>query len=504
MRGLIRDPGPQGLEACVLPDRASRALPIQLLLAAAVAGLAYVVVIHLSGRASAGIAAVVSSPLYFFGVTTALAASLWAAWLLEIEPTSRSRAPFRIVMWAAILFRLIGLAAPPVLSDDIHRYLWDGHVQRHGINPYAHAPADPALDALSTPGRGRINNPELPTIYPPVSQAVFLLVSFAPAGDISMKVVLILFDLGTLLVLARILSHRGQSPARVVIYAWSPLAVIEVGWSGHVDPVGVFLLVSAALAVIKKRSWLSMTLGALSGAAKYAGWLGMAPFVRRAGRRAFLAAPAAVALVYAPYAATGPDVVGSLPAYAERWRFNDSIFTLVLELVERLRLDTLARKALLAAGGLDPSARPGDSLWLRLTEPLSLAKMLVGALFLAYAVRILRRGWDDPIRESFALLAGALILSPTLHPWYLLWILPFVALVPRLSWIWLSGAVLLFSYPDLITRGPSEAPLRWLAWVEYVPFFVILGVESARRRLWERDAVTPSGPLRAGVSAAQR
>ena len=57
---------------------------------------------------------------------------------------------------------------PPSSSDDFYRYLWDGHVQVQGINPYAHAPADSALEAVRTPWHGLINNPSVSTIYPPL------------------------------------------------------------------------------------------------------------------------------------------------------------------------------------------------------------------------------------------------------------------------------------------------------------------------------------------------
>jgi len=37
----------------------------------------------------------------------------------------------------------------------------------------------------------------------------------------------------------------------------------------------------------------------------------------------------------------------------------------------------------------------------------------------------------------------------------------------------------------MAARSEAGDPLRWLTLAEYVPFFAILGVESARRRLWE-------------------
>jgi len=379
----------------------------------------------------------------------------------------------------------MAIPAAPALSDDIYRYLWDGHVQAAGVNPYIYPPSHPRLDAFATAYRGRINNADLPTIYPPATQAIFRAAASLGGGVAAMKLLMVLFDMATLITLAAILVDRGMNPARVVIYGWSPLAVIEVGWSGHCDPVGVSLLAVAMLAIIKGSRVVSIAAAALSGAAKYAGWLALPPILRRSRPRDLLALPAAVAAAYLPYLSAGWGVLGSLPAYAERWRFNDSLFGLILSGVERSRLSPAVRGALSGAGWMDRAATWETSPALRLTEPLSLAKMVAGLLLAAFAVRLLRRGWEDPPREIFSLLGAALLLSPTVHPWYLLWVAPFLALLRRSSWIWLTYAVVLLSYPMMAARAGTEDPLRWLAWIEYLPFFLILAVESARRRLWE-------------------
>jgi hypothetical protein len=455
--------------------------------AAIVAAASLGLVIYGTGSRGLDISTVASSPLFYIGVTAAFLASVWAAWLVETHPAAGSAVPFGIVMAGAVILRLMALPAAPGLTDDIYRYLWDGQVQARGINPFLHPPEAAELDGVETGYRSLINNPELPTIYPPVSQMVFLAATLMGGTVIGMKSLLLLFDLGTILALAAILKHRGMAPSRVVIYAWSPIAVIEVGWNGHQDPIGVCLLMIAALGIIKGRSVVSITAAALSGAAKYIGWLSLPAAVKRSRWLPLLALPAALALVYAPYASAGAGVLGSLLAYAERWRFNDSIFALLLRGVERLDLTEHARSALLWAGWLDPAARWESSVALRLTEPLSLAKWIGAGLFIAFAVRILRRAWTDPLREILGLLGAALLLAPVLHPWYLLWIAPFMAVLPRVSWLWLTYAILVTSYPMMATRTSQAEPLGWLVFFEYVPFFVILAVESARRRLWEMD-----------------
>lgn len=462
----------------------SRGNLARLATAAALVGLGTLLAVY-PARGVPALASVVASPAFYTGITLAFGASLWAAWIVSFEAAARSKAALAIVFGAAAVFRLMLIPATPALSDDVYRYLWDGHVQSAGINPYRHPPDDPALDPIATWYRGRINNPDLPTIYPPLTQAIFLAASLLPASVISMKGVVILFDLGTIAVVAALLRLSGAGPARVVIYAWSPLAILEVAWSGHCDPIGVFFLSGALLLSIAGRRRLSIAAAALSGCAKYAGYLALPALGKRSGPRALVVAPLVAMAIYLPYLAAGWGVFGSLFAYAERWRFNDSAFSVILSIVERLGLPGLSRSALFRLGILDTSARWETSVVLRLTEPLSIAKLLASVILVAFAAYVLRKGWNDPVRETLAILGAALILSPTLHPWYLLWVAPLLAIAPRLSFLWLTFAAPMFSYPMLAASTVGSDPLRWLGLLEFVPFAFFLAVESARRRLWE-------------------
>ena len=66
------------------------------------------------------------------------------------------------------------LHLPPSLSDDAYRYVWDGQVQAHGINPYQYVPQDPALEFLQDGALyDHLNSPAFYSVYPPVSQLIF-------------------------------------------------------------------------------------------------------------------------------------------------------------------------------------------------------------------------------------------------------------------------------------------------------------------------------------------
>jgi len=142
---------------------------------------------------------------------------------------SAGPAAFRAMLAAAVLFRLIAACAPPSLSDDVYRYVWDGRVQAAGHHPYRFAPSDPMRaelrDATVYP---KINHPEIPTIYPPLAEMLFALLAGAKLGVTGFKVVLALLDVGVVFALLRLLRALSLPRDRVVLYAWNPLAVVEV------------------------------------------------------------------------------------------------------------------------------------------------------------------------------------------------------------------------------------------------------------------------------------
>ena len=74
-------------------------------------------------------------------------------------------------LWIApIVFRALLLLTTPTLSDDVYRYLWDGHLTTEGVNPYANPIEDPVLDPYEIEARKLANNPEYATPYLPAAQ----------------------------------------------------------------------------------------------------------------------------------------------------------------------------------------------------------------------------------------------------------------------------------------------------------------------------------------------
>jgi len=376
---------------------------------------------------------------------TAYAAAI--AFLPRALPSSRHLLVF--VIGVGVLCRLALVPARPALSTDIYRYVWEGRVVLAGENPFALAPDADALAPLRDASPGEINHPHLETIYPPLAQAVFALGAWIAPEPWAQKVLFTLFDLTTMLVLVSLLRRRGRDPAWVLVFAWSPLVVFETAHSGHVDAAGVCLLVAGVwLSGAGRRAWGVV---ALAGAflVKYTSAL-LVPFLaRRRSTAPWLLLGAAIVVVgYLPFAPAGAKLFSSLRLYGTEWRFN----------------------------GLAYAALVG--LWDHATG----ARLLLAAALAAFA---LWQAWRqaDLARYAFLVIGCALLLAPTLYPWYLLWIVPFLCLFPHRAWILLTGLVFASYWSWVVLAREGQWGLPAVVWVvEYVPFFALFAYDALRRR----------------------
>src|SRR5215212_2958935 len=173
---------------------------------------------------------------------------LLAAWIVVRTPSSNSI--LLIAVAFAVLFRLSILFAPPYLSDDIYRYVWDGRVQAAGINPYRYIPAAPELVQLRDEAiYPKINRRDWArTIYPPVAQVVFFLTTRISESVTWMKATMLLFELVTIWAVAQLLALLGRPRQLLLMYAWHPLVVWEFAGSGHVDAIAICFIALAFLA----------------------------------------------------------------------------------------------------------------------------------------------------------------------------------------------------------------------------------------------------------------
>lgn len=328
------------------------------------------------------------------------------AYLLAIrELFSTSEFPKRVVVFGLVLsavWQIQFLRMPPGLDDDIHRYVWDGHVQRLGYNPYVLVPNDPAFAGLHTSATRTLNNPEVPSPYPPGAQLFFRAVTSIHESTFALKVAFVICDFAIAVVLLNVLRWTRQREHWVLAYAWHPLLAIEVAGSGHVDIVGALLLLVSAAALLKRWRTVAAVAFGLAVAVKLVPIVLLPLFWKRVRMRDGALATIVLALLYMPFLNHGKIPIGSLGTYVQRFRFNDPVFASL----ERVMAPQVVAGVAVLAGFL-------TAVWMR-------RKSAVGS------------------PEAFAWpMAASLLCAPVVYPWYMLWLLPFIrstATVPLMVW----------------------------------------------------------------------
>lgn len=356
----------------------------------------------------------------------------------------------------ALLFRLTMAGSLPSLSGDLPRYRWEGLARAAGENPYLVQPDDPRLAHLRDDTYPRISSPFRKAGYGPlwleVQHWTARLARWA-AADVWTQLKLcklpsILGDLVALALLALLLRQHGLPFARWAIYAWCPLPVIEFWSEGHNDSWVAASLLGALLLAGRQRwagSFAALSVGVLvkfwplalfpffafgpgSSRPRWWQWLVLAP----------ISAPF-VWLYWAPVRENADFMTGFLSG----WRNNDSLFAVILWLAGPVRAKYLSAVLLLA---------------------------LIAALLL----------WRVPLaRACLLFIAGMLAISSNVHPWYLSWFLPLLALEPWLP-LFLWTGLMPLAYRVLAEfeasgRWEGSTPARWLI---YIPVYA-----SA---LWQR------------------
>jgi len=359
--------------------------------------------------------------------------------------------PRRVVVIGLVLAAVwhIGfLRVPAGADDDIHRYVWDGRLQRLGYNPYIVVPSDPAAQGLHTAETRNLNNPDLPSPYPPGAQLFFRAVTAIQESTFALKIAFVVCEFAIVFVLLDVLRYERQGAHLVLAYAWNPLLAIEVAGRGHIDIVGALvLLVSAAALGRRWRATAAVGLG-LAIAVKLLPIVLLPLYWKRVRIRDAALAVAVVGLLYVPFLNHGRIPIGSLGTYVQNFRFNGPVFAM---------LDQVAPPQLLA--GLAVVVGLVTATWLRSAAP----------------------EWSPDI---FAWpMAACLLCAPAVFPWYLLWLLPFLRSASTLLIIvWTVSIIPTYVMWHLRTLGRPWGPLPgWVMLLEYGCVAIAAAIIALRR-----------------------
>jgi hypothetical protein len=361
-------------------------------------------------------------------------------------------------IYFAVIFRACLLPADPsVLSKDMYRYIWDGRVQQNGFNPYQHPPEAAELKELRDNNvYPSINRKSYPTLYPAGAQIFFRLFYMIVGDSVSgYKGLMTLFDVATLFVLLALLRVHGFDETRLIVYAWNPLVIFEIAYSGHLEGLTVFWIVLSLYLHAIHKQMSAIACLAISSAIKLYPALLLPAMLNRGERiKGILTFGIAFVLLYLPFFVAGRKVLGFLPIYLQNpsESFNLGLKYLVIYLLPQLNYYLLSKIFLLGlmAAGLYVFFKPKQE--------------------------------DQAIRYAYFLMGLLMLLMPaSLHAWYVIILLPFLCFYPAVAWILFSCAVTLsylkyvsptatmpasvlaLEYGTLITLLAGGYILRWYA-----------------------------------------
>lgn len=383
-----------------------------------------------------------------FMAALALAGIAYLLAIRELFATPKfSRRVIVVGLILAAVWHIEFLRLPAGTDDDIHRYVWDGRLQRLGYNPYIVIPSDPAAQSLHTAETRNMNNPNLPSPYPPGAELFFRAVTAIRESTFALKVAFVICDVLIVLVLLDVLRSSRQRAHLVLAFAWNPLLAIEVAGSGHIDIVGALLLLVSAAALLRRWRAAAAVAFGLAIAVKFLPIVLLPLYWKRIRVRDAVLAAAVLALLYVPFLHNGRIPFGSLGTYVQGFRFNGPVFAL---------LDRVAPPQLLAA-----------------------LAVLVGLL----AATWLRRTASQSPQTFAWPMAASLFFAPAIFPWYLLWLLPFLTSASTLLIIiWTVSIIPTYiMWHQRTLNRPWGALPAWVMLLEYGCVAIAAAIIALRR-----------------------
>ncbi len=271
----------------------------------------------------------------------------------------------------------------------------------------------------------------------------------------------------------------------LVIYWWNPLLVKEIYNSGHMDILIFPFVLGVLLFAIQRRHVLaSASLGVAVGV-KF--WpvillpIVLRPLLSEPKRlvSAILVFLTLSIAAFLPFLLSGLTSDSGFVAYGKHWEMNDTLYMLLLWLIQ-----FVIRIFSLGAGY--------DQL---------VTRALVACFLLVWIFLLSKRVTHDPaeICRRFLLAIAALyLLSPTQFPWYSLWILPFLAICPRVSFLLLTPLLSLYYLRFYFNaRGMVHIYDNGIVWLEFAPVWGLLIWEWCKEQ--RNSSATKTGRHNEGI-----
>jgi alpha-1,6-mannosyltransferase len=379
---------------------------------------------------------------------------------------------FRVLLLSGILFRFCLIFSIPALSDDFYRFVWDGRIQQLGINPFDFTPAqfikqhsDPLLHKIFP----YLNSPDYYSVYPQICQSIFKIAS-GIGGDslyqtvIILKSAIFLSELGTILLLKKLLSARINAKSLQLIYVLNPLVIIELSGNIHFEALMIFFVLLAVWLINKQRYISSAGALSLAVQAKLLPLIFIPLLLRQIGLKktinyaiVCLIITLALSLILLNSPERFAHFAESLRLYYGKFEFNGSFYLLLRSI-----------------GQMILSYNP-----IAVLSKIMIVLALSGMIWVYYRKLELLTG-------IFWLLAIYLVFSAVVHPWYLTPLVAFSAFI-RFRFALLWSALIPLSYYTYSNNPYNEN--YWITGIEYLIVYGFL--------IWElKKQVSPLAEMK--------
>ena len=386
-----------------------------------------------------------------------------------------------LILAMGFIIRIILIPSNPVLSDDVFRYLWDGKVFYNGFNPFAYAPESLSLNSLKDLTiYPYVNFPEIPTVYAPFAQIIFAISYLLGYNIIVWKLILLVFESILVFFSYKLIDHFNMNAMRLSIYLLNPLVVIEIYASGHLDVIGVCFLIIGIYYFYKNKIGMSLLTFIISILVKYNPIIMILPFLKRKFLLKISIIIASLIFVLFLFTKNGTISTAGMITYVNRWEFNGFLYKVFLFVFDFLGGES-QKWFSFAYNGRIEDFYIGGPFYYKFVAIIVLLFIIIDQLKkLKMTENFKGVNYLQPV---LFIGASMLLLSPTLYPWYLIWVIPLLIFLPNWSWLFFTMLIQLsyFVLQGYATDGVWEES-NMILWMQYLPFYGLLIFEYLDKR----------------------
>lgn len=362
----------------------------------------------------------------------------------------------RVLLAAGFIYRLLTVTSFPSWSDDVYRFLWDARIGLIGADPFAYTPAM-AMQQLPLPEAERLfpllNNHHSYSTYPPMVQSLSMAAVAVAGGNgfgleiLLLRIPVLISECLSVWLLADLLAHMGRSRRLILLYALNPLVILELTANLHHESYVVLFLLLMLWLIRRGRALPAAVALSLAAGVKLLPLIHLPALIARWPRTtalwmALITGVCTLLLVF-PLASAGWD--DGLGLYFQRFEFNPSLWAVVREFG-------------------------------RWVVGFNIIGYAGTALALTGAAAILIRSWRTPMSlsqpEGFLpfvrLMAWNLLIyllcSTTVHPWYVVPLVP-LGILAGMRWPLVWSGLITITYFGYTDSGYDHA--SWIGWTEY-------------------------------------